>query len=367
MKVVTIVGARPQFIKAAMFQRALLEVGTISEVMVHTGQHYDYAMSEAILQELGVRTPDVNLGIGSASHAKQTGRIMVAVESLLLAERPDWVVVFGDTNSTLAGALAAAKLNLEVAHVEAGLRSFNRAMPEEVNRVLTDHASTLLFTPSQTADANLLREGFAETKFVNVGDIMYDATLASGEVAKRVVSKEKWPVTDGAFGLCTIHRQENTDDEDRLLGILHALRQVSCEMPVLLPLHPRTRAAAHRMGVTLDIGRVCVVPPASYLEMQRLLQCATVVLTDSGGLQKEAYFHGVPCVTLRDETEWPETVSAGWNQIAGTDPERVFAAVAAARLRPADRPQLYGDGAAAKKMVHELLVRTRRRSIGSRQ
>lgn len=261
MKVVTIVGARPQFIKAAMLQRALSSDPSMIEVMIHTGQHYDYAMSDAIFQELGIRPPDVNLGIGSATHAQQTARMLAGIEGVLLDVRPDWVVVFGDTNSTLAGAVAAAKLNLNVAHVEAGLRSFNRSMPEEINRVLTDHASTLLFTPSTTADNNLAREGLPPEAIVNVGDIMYDATLATTEIAARLVITEKWSVTKGRYGVCTIHRQENTDDPARLRGIQQALHDVAQHLPILLPLHPRTAHAASASGVDLGVDGVFVVPP----------------------------------------------------------------------------------------------------------
>jgi UDP-GlcNAc3NAcA epimerase len=341
-----------------MLQRALSSDPSMTEVMIHTGQHYDYAMSDSIFQELGIRPPDVNLGIGSATHAQQTAKMLASIEKVLLDVRPDWVVVFGDTNSTLAGALAAAKLNLNVAHVEAGLRSFNRSMPEEINRILTDHASTLLLTPSTTADNNLLREGLSSAIFVNVGDIMYDATLATTEIAARLVTKEKWPETTGRYGVCTIHRQENTDDPARLRRIQQALRDVARHLPILLPLHPRTARAASASGVDLGVDGVTVVPPVTYLEMQRLLQGASVVLTDSGGLQKEAYFHGVPCVTLRDETEWTETVDVGWNHVTGTDPERVLAAFAASQDPPVARPNIYGNGQSAQAIVRELKART---------
>ncbi|ACL24866.1 non-hydrolyzing UDP-N-acetylglucosamine 2-epimerase [Chloroflexus aggregans] len=343
LNIVTIVGARPQFIKAAAISRALRT--RHREVLVHTGQHYDANMSAIFFDELGIPPPDVNLAVGSAGHGAQTGAMLAKIEEVLLAEHPDWVLVYGDTNSTLAGALAAAKLRIPVAHVEAGLRSFNRAMPEEINRVLTDHISDLLLCPSQTAIDNLAREGITRGVML-VGDVMADALRLAVERADDS-ALAAFGVHPGSYALATVHRAENTDDPLRLQGILTGLTRL--DMPVVFPVHPRTRRAIAALG-WMPPAHVHLIEPVGYLDMIALMRSSCVVLTDSGGIQKEAYWLGVPCITLRDETEWVETVEYGWNTLVGVDPERIVAA--AHRPRPTTpRPILYGDGHAAERCV----------------
>jgi len=325
MKIVTVVGARPQFVKAAPVSRALASRGA-AEALIHTGQHYDPQLSDIFFQQLELRLPDHHLGIGSASHGAQTGRMLEAIEAILLDGRPDWLLVYGDTNSTLAGALAAAKLGIRVAHVEAGLRSFNRSMPEEVNRVLTDHVADLLFCPTEAAVANLRAEGI--TRGVHqVGDVMYDSALYYLSLA------EAGPNPLSALGLAprgyylaTLHRAGNTDDPARLRTLVALL--ASLDVPVVFPVHPRTAKAMDGLGLAAATGALRPIPPASYLEMLLLERHARAILTDSGGVQKEAYFFGVPCVTMRPETEWVETVEAGWNTLADADASRFRAAIA---------------------------------------
>lgn len=314
--VLTIVGARPQFIKAAVVSRALRAQPGVREVLVHTGQHYDDNMSRVFFEELEIPEPDYYLGIGGGTHGQNTGRMLEALEEVLLQERPDWVLVYGDTDSTLAGALAAAKLHIPVAHVEAGLRSFNRRMPEEINRVLTDHVSDLLFAPTEVAVRNLLREGIPSEKIHLVGDVMYDAALYYGEKAEREsqVLRRLGLVPKG-YVLATLHRAENTDDPERLRVVLQALAQVNKEVPVVLPVHPRTRKRAEAFGLDHLLGEVLAIEPVGYLDMVMLEKNARVIATDSGGVQKEAFFHRVPCVTLREETEWVELVELGWNRL----------------------------------------------------
>lgn len=355
-KCITVVGARPQFIKAAAVSRRMSERSDIEELIIHTGQHYDSNMSDVFFDEMGIPKPSHHLGIGSASHGEQTGRMLAAIESVLMVERPDWLLVYGDTNSTLAGALAAAKLHVPVAHVEAGLRSFNRRMPEEVNRVLTDHASNLLLAPTATAVENLSSEGIKGPHVVNVGDVMYDAARHYGQVARecsRIV--ESLGLASGEFLLATIHRAENTDDPRRLARILDALREVAQRHPVVLPMHPRTRARLASDGGQLQGLRV--IDPVGYLDMVQLEQNALLVVTDSGGVQKEAFFHGVPCVTLRDETEWVELVALGWNRLLppGDDTPLAQGILDAVGSRGRDANP-YGDGDAAARIV-ELLAR----------
>ncbi len=346
LNIVTIVGARPQFIKAAAVSRVLRV--RHREALVHTGQHYDANMSAVFFDELGIPPPDVNLAVGSASHGAQTGAMLAKIEEVLLAERPDWVLVYGDTNSTLAGALAATKLHIPVAHVEAGLRSFNRAMPEEINRVLTDHVSDLLLCPSETAVENLAREGITRGVTL-VGDVMADALRLAAERADDSVLASSG-VQPGDYALATVHRAENTDDPLRLQGILTSLTLL--DMPVVFPVHPRARRAIAALGWTPP-AQVRLIEPVGYLGMVALMRGARAILTDSGGVQKEAYWLGIPCVTLRDETEWVETVTHGWNTLAGADPERIVAA--ARQPRPATpRPPLYGDGYAAERCVEAL-------------
>jgi UDP-GlcNAc3NAcA epimerase len=364
MRITTVVGARPQFVKAAPVSQALARRGVV-ESLIHTGQHYDPQLSDVFFEQLKLRPPDHHLGIGSASHGAQTGRMLEAIEVVLAKERPERLLVYGDTNSTLAGALAAAKLGIPIAHVEAGLRSFNRAMPEEINRVLTDHVADLLFCPTEAAVANLRAEGI--TRGVHqVGDVMYDAALYYLGLA------EAGPSPLGALGLAprgyylaTLHRAGNTDDPERLrtlVGLLAAL-----DAPVVFPVHPRTAKVMQATGISAPAGMLRPVPPASYLEMLLLERHARAILTDSGGVQKEAYFFGVPCITLRAETEWVETVEAGWNELADADPARFRAAIArlaawngtdapfaAQAATPAPR-DLYGDGHAAEAIADMLL------------
>src|SRR5437016_6598734 len=333
MRIVSVVGARPQFIKAAAVSRALRALPHAVERLVHTGQHYDANMSAVFFDELAIPPPDRDLGIGSGPHGAQTGRMLAAIEEVLLADQPDWVVVYGDTNSTLAGALAAAKLHTPVAHVEAGLRSFNRRMPEEINRVMTDHTSDLLLAPTRTAVEQLLREGIPVTRVHLVGDVMFDAAQFYAErAAQRSHVLKDVGVEPKRYVLATVHRAENTDDTARLLAVFDGLSLVAEELPVVAPLHPRTRAALARAGA---LERLCgvlkLIAPVGYLDMVMLEQQAAVIATDSGGVQKEAFFYEVPCVTLRTETEWVELVELGWARLQPPDsPTAVAAAVRAA-------------------------------------
>lgn len=339
--VLTVVGARPQFIKAAAVSRALAATGDFRELLVHTGQHFDGAMSDVFFRELGLAEPYVNLDIHGGGHGAMTGRMLEALERTIEMERPDWVLVYGDTNSTLAGALAASKLHVPVAHVEAGLRSFNRGMPEEINRVVTDHVSDLLLCPTRTAAANLEREGV--TKGVHViGDVMYDACLAAGRSAGHKTDiLQALRVAPDTFAVATVHRAENVDHPQQLGAVLDYLKGHAATETVVFPIHPRTRDAVSRLRLSTEPLLVC--SPLSYLEMTQLLTNCTTVFTDSGGLQKEAYFHGKPCVTLRDETEWVETVECGWNRLwRGPD------------YHPRRQIAEYGDGEASGR-VAELL------------
>lgn len=357
-KVVSIVGARPQFIKAAPVSRAL-RAAQHAEVLVHTGQHYDANMSAVFFDELGLPPPMHNLGIGSGSHGTQTGAMLAGIERVLTGERPDWVLIYGDTNSTLAGALAAAKLHIRVAHVEAGLRSFNRRMPEEVNRVVADHLSDLLLVPSQTAVDNLAAEGIARGVHI-VGDVMADAlALAAERSQDRQDILKQLGIAKRGYLLATIHRAENTDSLPRLKSILAALEELN--EPIVFPVHPRTRKMLESIdrkygarpplrGCDAGTGNLKLIEPVGYLDMVLLEQSARIILTDSGGIQKEAYWLRVPCVTLRDETEWVETVQSGWNIIATADSARIVHAVRAFKS-PADHPPLYGDGHAAERIA----------------
>jgi UDP-N-acetylglucosamine 2-epimerase len=348
VKVATIVGARPQFIKAALMSRLLRQKHV--EVLIHTGQHYDKAMSTIFFDELQIPNPDYNLGIGSGSHGAQTGAMLGAIEKVLLTETPDAVLVYGDTNSTLAGALAAVKLHIPVAHIEAGLRSFNRRMPEEINRVLTDHVSRWLFCPTQTAMDNLCAEGIEQGAHL-VGDVMVDAMRHNLPIAtERSDILQQLGLDSGAYYLATIHRPHNTDDQNRLAAILKTLETL--DMPVVLPAHPRTLQAIKLAGLT-SLSNLTMIAPVSYLDMIALEASARVILTDSGGVQKEAYMVGVPCVTLREETEWVETVDAGWNQLVGAEPAAIRAAVSSSAPGHDTFP-LYGDGKACERIVAAL-------------
>jgi UDP-GlcNAc3NAcA epimerase len=342
VKVVTIVGARPQFVKAAAISRQLRARHT--EILVHTGQHYDYEMSGVFFDGLEIPQPDVNLGVGSGAHGAQTGAMLSGIEQVLVAEQPDRLLIYGDTNSTLAGALAASKLSVPVAHVEAGLRSYNRRMPEEVNRVVADHLSDVLLCPSETAVRNLSTEGIVRNVHL-VGDVMLDvlnwARQRIGHGAAEVLRRFGFHPKN--YLLLTVHRSENTEDVARLSSILNALNAL--DEPVIFPVHPRTQKVISAMGIEVA-GHVHMIEPLGYLEMVAVTESARLVLTDSGGLQKEAYWMGVPCITLRDETEWVETVASGWNVLVGADSVRLLDAVRAFPL-PGTRPPLYGDGVSA--------------------
>lgn len=354
--IVTVIGARPQFIKAATVSRLVRERKDAREVIIHTGQHYDPSMSAVFFDELEIPAPDINLEIGSLPHGAQTGRMLERIEEVLADIRPDWLLVYGDTNSTLAGALAAAKLHVPVAHVEAGLRSFNKRMPEEVNRILTDHVSELLFAPTSAAEDNLLREGFDASRVHVVGDVMYDAALFYGEKADQASEiLTDLTLKPHEYVLTTVHRAENTDDPKRLRVIIEALNEVARQRQVVLPLHPRTRSKLADLGLELD--RIMVIEPVGYLDMVMLEKKALTIVTDSGGVQKEAYFHGVPCVTLRDETEWVELVNSGWNRLSPPrDPAQIATDIeAAATSEPREAPLFYGDGRAAPAVVDTLL------------
>ncbi|HRT93767.1 MAG TPA: UDP-N-acetylglucosamine 2-epimerase (non-hydrolyzing) [Planctomycetota bacterium] len=362
MTVTTIVGARPQFVKAAPVSRALAARG-VAETLVHTGQHYDPQLSDVFFAELRLPKPHHHLGIGSGTHAAQTGRMLAAIEAVLVAERPDWALVYGDTNSTLAGALAAAKLGIRVAHVEAGLRSFNRTMPEEINRVVADHLADLLLCPTQAAVRNLAAEGIQRGVHL-VGDVMYDSLLHNLRLADQAPSPlEAIGIAPRAYYLATVHRAANTDDPARLARLLGLL--AGLDAPVLLPLHPRTAGALAAAGMEARHGVLRPIEPASYLQMLRLERHARAILTDSGGVQEEAYLLAVPCITLRAETEWVETVEAGWNALVDADAARFAEAMEAVarwdgQRAPfgagSGRPDLYGDGHAAEAIA-EILTR----------
>lgn len=361
VKIVTIVGARPQFIKAAPVSREIEKQNgensgrMIEEILVHTGQHYDENMSQVFFDELQIRDPDYHLGVGSGSHGKMTGTMLERIEPVLMKEKPEVVLVYGDTNSTLAGALAAAKLHVPVAHVEAGLRSFNRRMPEEINRVLTDHIASLLFCPTDTAVGNLKKEGVTEGVFL-VGDVMCDSFIFNRELARKKSGiMEELGLRPKTYCLVTIHRQENTNDEKRLEGIFKALETLSQpDCPFIVPLHPRTaNALNNRTGKSLLGPHVRILKPLSYLDMVLLETHARIILTDSGGVQKEAYFARVPCVTLRDETEWVELVERGFNVVSGADPEKICKAYRKMVERAVvTDPDLYGGGRTSERLVN---------------
>jgi len=370
MRLFTVVGARPQFIKAAVISRAILAFNErvsgarrIEESLVHTGQHYDDNMSAVFFQELNMPEPAHHMGVGSGPHGQQTGRMLEGLERVMQHERPDLVMVYGDTNSTMAGALAASKLDIPLAHVEAGLRSYNRAMPEEINRVVADHLSALLLCPTARAVKNLSCEGIAGGVHL-VGDVMYDSLLFHLKQAERNVAiLSRLGLPPGEYGLATIHRGENTDQPATLRDLIAALGDIG--LPVALPLHPRTNAALQAAGITRLPGAVHVIPPVSYHDMLILERHARVILTDSGGVQKEAFLLGVPCVTLRNETEWVETVEAGWNRVAGTAPDAVVAAARAFLEKvPLTSGKPYGDGHAAEAIL-DILSEYCRKKFGA--
>jgi UDP-N-acetylglucosamine 2-epimerase len=372
-KIVTIISARPQFVKCAPVSHALRTVAR--EILIHTGQHYDYTMSKVFFDELGIPEPDYNLGVGSGTHGYQTGQAIQKVEEVLIQEKPDVVVVYGDTNSTLAGALAAAKLHIPVAHVEAGLRSYNTRMPEEINRVLTDHVSSLLLCPTERAIENLREEGFVHVVndgkladgvygegissdnplAVNVGDVMFDALLANLPIAERKSDiLAAFSLKSSEYVLTTVHRAENTDDRGRLSEIVQALREVSKTMNVIFPVHPRTRKMINSNFPHVEDGGGALVftDPVGYFDMLILEKNAAVVVTDSGGVQKEAFLLRVPCITLRNETEWVETVESGWNRLSGSEKEVILSSFAQAlEMKSGDGSQPYGDGSAAARIA----------------
>jgi UDP-GlcNAc3NAcA epimerase len=348
MRILSVVGARPQFIKAAPVSRVLRRHHT--EFLLHTGQHYDDAMSDLFFRQLQIPAPDLNLDVGSGLHGAQTGAMLAGIEGVAVRQHPDWILIYGDTNSTLAGALAGAKLRVPVAHVEAGLRSYDRRMPEEVNRVVADHVSALLLCPTGAAVANLAREGIT-AGVLQVGDVMFDAFRQNLEVARRSRGiLAELGLAPGGYVLLTVHRAENVDDTANLRSILQGVGESG--LRTVFPVHPRTRVALGADGMRPP-GDVVLVDPVGYLEMLVLEENAEVVVTDSGGVQKEAYFAGRPCVTLRKTTEWIETVDAGWNVLVDTDVDMIAAAIRDFRPR-AGRPELFGDGHAAERVVEAL-------------
>tara|TARA_B100000963_G_scaffold361397_1_gene396531 strand:+ start:2288 stop:3367 length:1080 start_codon:yes stop_codon:yes gene_type:complete len=352
MKIVTIIGARPQFIKAAMCSRVFAQHG-ITELIVHTGQHFDANMSNVFFDELSIPKPAYNLGIGGGSHGQNTGRMIEAIEQVLVSEKPDWVFVYGDTDSTLAGTLAAVKLHIRVAHVEAGLRSFNRKMPEEINRILTDHAANLLFAPTQTAVQHLASEGILGDRVVLVGDIMFDAALHFGNLADAKSNVlGALCLKPRSYTLATVHRAENTDDPIRLDAILRGFEEFAHD--IILPLHPRTRARIDEFGLTLS-SNIMVIDPVGYIDMVMLEKNASLIATDSGGVQKEAYFYRVPCVTLRDETEWTELLETGWNRLAPpSDGSSVALVLENALGSSGNEIELYGQGETALQISRSI-------------
>ena len=354
MRVLTIVGARPQFIKAAMLSKAWEGYPDCEEILLHTGQHYDFGMSDVFFSEMDIPLPKYYLGVGSGRHGAQTAMMLEKTENILLKEQPDWVVVFGDTNSTIAAALAAAKINIPVAHVEAGLRSFNKLMPEETNRIVTDHVSTVCFTPTEDASKQLFKEGFDEKTVFEVGDIMYDAVLHFGKQEFQS-TKFKSLGIDGPFVLATIHRAENTDSSRRLSSIVGALEKVNKDCPVIWPIHPRTRKILAEIGISPNLK---LVDPVGYLDMLFLEKMSSVVVTDSGGVQKEAFFQQTPCITIRTETEWTELINCGWNRLVDPMDLNAIHKQITNTLNsslPQKIPPLYGDGKSAQKMT-EILV-----------
>lgn len=374
IKLLTVIGARPQIIKAAGLSRAILKgySDKIQEVILHTGQHYDTNMSAVFFEELGIPEPDINLNVGSASHGKQTAIMIEGIEKVLLETTFDGIVLYGDTNSTLAGAIAASKLGVPVFHIEAGLRSFNKTMPEEINRIHTDHVSTLLFCPTEQAIKNLVQEGFKlnnqpsyhinNPKIIHSGDIMYDNTLYFGEIAeKKYQTIANLPIKEMNFVLCTVHRNQNTDNPDKLTAILKALLSIAEDIAVIFPVHPRTAKKIEELLSTewklkLQQTNLHLIPPVSFLEMNLLEKYCRLVLTDSGGVQKESYFWKKSCIILRPETEWVELVENGYAHIADTDTEKIVSLYYTLKngMNKEYKP-LYGDGNAGEFMLSDII------------
>jgi len=353
MKILSIIGARPQFIKASVVSKRLSDHKNVSEIILHTGQHYDKNMSEVFFREMGIPQPDYNLNINNMSHGIMTGRMLIGIEQILFKEKPDGVIVYGDTNSTLAGALAAKKLLIPVFHVEAGLRSYNLQMPEEINRILTDRISNILFCPTDTAINNLFLEGYKnhDCKIIKSGDVMYDAALLFSNYAE-IKSKILSDLNLDNYVLCTIHREENTNNLNRIRSILTALNRINNEIPVVLPLHPRTRKILQLNKIK---SRVRTIEPVGYIDMIQLIKNSHLILTDSGGLQKEAFFFKKNCVTLRSETEWKELVEHGFNILAGSDHRKIYQAFQYMINKKNDfNMKFYGDGNASVIIAQQI-------------
>jgi UDP-GlcNAc3NAcA epimerase len=364
MRIASIIGARPQLIKAAVVSRALADYGSrVEEVLIHTGQHYDYAMSGIFFDELGIPTPVRNLEIGGGSHGQNTGRMIEQIERVLVELKPDWCLVYGDTDSTLAGVVAASKLQLPIGHVEAGLRSYNRNMPEEINRVIADELSAALFCPTEAAVLNLEREGYPRhwapgvaQQILNVGDVMYDVALHFADLASaKSTILAAHGLRSGGYVLATVHRAEKTDQVACLESLIEAMRRVALQVPVVWPMHPRTAARIKEHGLSVPPS-LTVIPPLGFLDMMVLEKNAAVVATDSGGMQKEAFFHGVPCVTLRRETEWTELVDLGWNRLAPPMHADIAARILEAVGTKGRPGSPYGRGQAARLIAQHLMA-----------
>ena len=355
-KIVSVVGARPQFIKATMISKKM-RAARVEEILVHTGQHYDFNMSDVFFEELDLPKPDYNLGIGSGDHGEQTGRMLIEIEKVLLKEKPDMVSVYGDTNSTIAGALAAAKLHIPVAHIEAGLRSYNKRMPEEINRILTDHIADILFVPTEVAVKNLKNEGIIKGVY-DVGDVMLDIALEVAKIVNTGAVLSKFKLEHKDYILTTIHRADNTDIMENLENILEALKEISKDYKIFFPVHPRTRNALMRFNLLNDMPNNLILnEPVSYKEMIALEQGAKLIITDSGGVQKEAYFFKISCVTVREETEWTELVDAKWNKLAGVNKEGIVKSTLE-ELNRKKYPKwidFYGGGRASDRIVRILI------------
>lgn len=356
IRIITIVGARPQFVKAAMLSRAISmrnkEGMCFEEKLIHTGQHYDENMSRVFFHEMGILKPTWQLHCGNHTHGAMTGQMLMDIEKILIDNQPDYVLVYGDTNSTLAGALVASKLHIPVVHVEAGLRSFNKAMPEEINRILTDHVSSILCCPTQTAVQNLHKENITKGVY-HVGDIMYDAALLFGkEAEQRSTILQTLGLSPKEFLLCTVHRAENTDSQERLCQIAQAWTEIAASERIVIPLHPRTRIYLEKYNLLATLQQqpnILLTDPLGFLDMVMLERNARIILTDSGGIQKEAYFHKTPCITLREETEWTETIESGWNQLAGFHAKDIIKCLSTSNDRK--EIQEYGDGNTAQKIL----------------